>query len=336
MRNITSNNISVIVRGLIVGQSESDPNKQYTRRSLESIRKHLPHAQIILSSWSGSDVTGLDYDELVLSDEPEKIYLSQENEQKKMIAANHQITSTKNGLEKADRAYVISMRSDIVLTHTRFTSYFLKYNQVGPDTVVSKRILTLPTYNPRKSPFLFDVCDWFYFGARQDIEKLFSIPLMKEENLHGKKINGLYPIKENLESEQYIWTTFLKENNYPANIQSLNEISPELMNLSEQSYARYTIMIPAPKLGIVCLKMPYAGYGASPWLSQGLYTLTEYNHMYNKYNPDTILYVPNIVELFLYPLAFSARKLIAKINPSLYKKMVNLIRNVHGSNNLLK
>ena len=54
--------ISVIVQGAI--------NKNETIKCLQSIRQYLPGAEIILSTWEGSNITDLDYDNLILSKDP--------------------------------------------------------------------------------------------------------------------------------------------------------------------------------------------------------------------------------------------------------------------------
>ena len=59
---INSNEISVIVQGAI--------DKTETPKCLKSIRKYLPDAEIILSTWEGSDLNGLDYDVLVINQLP--------------------------------------------------------------------------------------------------------------------------------------------------------------------------------------------------------------------------------------------------------------------------
>lgn len=60
--DIKPKDISVVVQGAI--------NKEITPRCLQSIRTLLPNAEIILSTWEGSDVDGLDYDKLVLNKDP--------------------------------------------------------------------------------------------------------------------------------------------------------------------------------------------------------------------------------------------------------------------------
>lgn len=336
MSTITGNDITVIVRGLIVGADESLPERQFTRRSLESVRKHLPGARIVLSSWIGSNVKGLEYDALVLSEPPSPIFMVKDDGTKKFMAVNNQIIATRAALEQVKTPYVITMRSDMVIEGVNFLDYFEQFNQKKESPLFVKRILVLPTYNPRRiATFLFSVCDWFYFGLTDDIKKLFDVPLMSEADMRGEKINGLYPREENFEAEQYFWTAFLRRYQQVP-ITEPRFFSREAFELSEKSYAENLIMLPWPKAQLVCLKMPYAGYGARPILSHGLYTFKEYVEMYNKVSSFPIRIVPNPLELVLYQPLLATRLFLKNRCKIFYKFFVNAIRRSHGSQELIR
>ena len=117
MRHIDSSEISVVVQGAI--------SDKFTKRVLVSIRKYLPKSEIILSTWKGSDVSDLDYDQLVLSKDPGTKILLNNNIP---LNLNRQITSTLNGLRKATRKFALKIRTDIELTSDSFLNYFNKYN----------------------------------------------------------------------------------------------------------------------------------------------------------------------------------------------------------------
>lgn len=335
-KSIDSKNISVIVQGLVVGAGDIDKGKRFTERCLYSLRKYLPDAQIIFSTWERCDTDNLDFDVLVKGVEPEDIFMSFDDGTSKLMTVNNQIISTQNGLRLADRPYTLKVRSDILLSGTNFIKYFEKYNKNNDSQFLKKRVVTLPTYNPRKgAKFLFDPSDWVFFGLTEDIKNIFDIPTMKEEGLKGEKKNGHFLIKNNLEAEQYIWTNFLSKYK-KIDLSSINFFSEELLKESEASYARNLIMIPAQKIKVKCLKMPNAGYGARPWLSQGLYTYSDYRRMYNKYNDKKISFIPNIAEEVCYFLAYKSRLLIKNIAPGAYRRIVNFVRKINGSYNFLK
>ena len=62
VKMIETKDIAVVVQGAI--------DKENTPKCLMSIRKFLPDAEIILSTWEDSDVAGLDYDNLLLNKDP--------------------------------------------------------------------------------------------------------------------------------------------------------------------------------------------------------------------------------------------------------------------------
>jgi hypothetical protein len=333
---IDSKIISVVVQGLSVGMEESDPKKRYTDRCLKSIRKYLPDAQIIFSTWQRCDTTGLECDEIIKGEEPEPIYMAFVDGRTKLMTVNNQIISTNNGLRVADREYVLKVRSDLELKGIGFIKYFLKYNGKSGGEFLKKRVVVLPTYNPRRrAKILFDPSDWMFFGLTEDIKNIFKVPEMKVDQLRGEKINGYYPIFENSEAEQYIWTSFLSKY-ITVNLRHPGDFSTELMEISEKSYARNLIMLPAQKANVKCLKMPNAGYGARPWLSQGLYTFNEYKKIYNIYNEKKVFYLPNPFESLAYYIAYNLRYFVMKNSPFIYRHLVNAVRRKNGSTNLLK
>ncbi len=323
---INPKDISVIIRGLIVGSNDTDKNKQFTKRSLASVRKYLPGAQIIVSTWKGQETSGLDCDVLIESEEPGVIDMISRTNTLFKVSTNNQIVSTQKGLEKADRKYCIIMRTDIVLSGAGFMKYFEKFNRAPSCGFVEKKVVVLPTFNGRKRrDVLFGPADWFFFGLTKDIKNIFDIPLMDTAKLAGPKINDHYVIGNNFNCESYIWTNFLKKYQdfyFP----NRNYFSEEALALSEKSYAQNLIMLPAKKATIGCLKFPHIEYAAEPWSSQDLYTFNEYKKMYNKYNMDKIFIIPNILDGLGSRLIIWGRKVIQKILPITYKKIVNSIR----------
>ena len=89
---IQSSEISVVVQGAI------DQNN--TPLCITSIRKYLPKAEIILSTWEGSDTENLDYDILVLNKDPGGY---RDICTKFVNNLNRQLVSTSNGIKKASK-----------------------------------------------------------------------------------------------------------------------------------------------------------------------------------------------------------------------------------------
>ncbi|MGQ9806153.1 MAG: WavE lipopolysaccharide synthesis family protein [Chlorobiales bacterium] len=188
---ISSCGISVVVQGPIHHQDD------LTKRVLKSVRTHLPDAELILSTWNGSDVSGLDCDVLLLNDDPGAINGNNN--------VNRQIVSTRNGLEKASRKYAMKLRTDTLLTGTGFLDVFNLYPERRDDFKVFERKIVIPTIytrHPLHFSFysgvfhFFHPSDIFQFGLKTDLWSLWNIPL-------STTFSRCVP-------EQYIWTTCLK------------------------------------------------------------------------------------------------------------------------------
>jgi hypothetical protein len=209
---ISDKDISVVVQGPIHTQDN------LTKRVLESVRTHLPNAELILSTWKGSKVDGLDCDILLLNDDPGAIN-SRNN-------VNRQIVSTRNGLQKATRTYAVKLRTDTQLTGTGFIDAFDKYPERREDFKVFERKIVIPTIHTR-NPFelsnahFFHPSDIFHFGLKSDMLLLWNIPMATELDV------------KNLVPEQYIWLNALKSMSWNINLSELH--LKEKFRLSEIS-----------------------------------------------------------------------------------------------------
>lgn len=349
---INSSEITVIVKGLIIGKKNDNYSDRYTYRCIESIRKYLPNSRIILSTWIGSDVSDLNPDEIIFNEDPGKLEMWS-LDQKKIchISINNQIITASKGLGKTNTKYSLIIRSDMILVGSGFIKYFLKYNKNKNIGYLSERIVVLPTYSATRlyknkkffnhldlevfDKFFFNLPDWVYFGLTEDLKNIFSIPLIDKNNLNGPKINGYHLMSENLSPEQYVWVNFLKKYRH-VDTSHINYFSKERNDLSEESYAKNTIMISANRFGVRCLKYPASAYGAKPWTSRGFYTMSEYKKICNKYNEKKIFYIKNYFEEFIYYLQIKLRFLMRKGNKMIYKKIVNMIRKYNGNKDLLR
>ncbi len=207
--------ISVVVHG--------DYDEKYTPVCLSHIRKILPGSEIILSTWSGSDVKG-DYDVLALSDIPDQSYCS--GALKGSI--NRHIITLNNGLIKATRKYVLIISPKTVLLSNVFLDSFDRYPLFDNEyRIVNHKILISSLFikhdwfnqdDEKYYPYLFDMSDLFFFGYREDIEKLFlDIPLVQSDELftryrkaYNNDIVSFVSSKE-VYKEQYIAVEGLKK-----------------------------------------------------------------------------------------------------------------------------
>ena len=99
MSEIKSSEISVVVQGAV--------DKELTPKCLLSIRKYLPEAEIILSTWEGTDVSGLSYDKVLLNKDPGAFpYLRNSLKSNNL---NRYLVSSRNGIQKASKKYILKI-----------------------------------------------------------------------------------------------------------------------------------------------------------------------------------------------------------------------------------
>lgn len=181
---INSNEISVIVQG---------KTDNYTKECLKSVRKYLPKAEIILSTWYEdelSDIEGL-YDILVLNKDPKAAKM--DVDKKFDYNLNRQLLSSKTGIDKATKPYILRMRSDSCLSGNHFLKYWNKFPERNDKYSLFKhRVITSSLYTitaetgtnnekGKNHPTPYHVSDWWHFGLKEDVKLLFSCPLVDME-----------------------------------------------------------------------------------------------------------------------------------------------------------
>lgn len=268
MTKINTKDISVVIQGAL--------DKKYIGKTLKSIRKELPQAEIILSTWEGTDVSELDYDILVLNEDPGAAVFTPDGRKQNQ---NRQIFSTQNGIKKATRKYVLKIRSDMEIKGTRFLSYFGKYTKRNPECKILKERILINSLYTRNSlmqkskkelqPYLFHPSDWMMFGLKEDMLNIWDIPLAPEP-----ETSQYFATHPNLphdkgcltrwHAEQYIWLSFLEKNGFKLNYDNYFVYNEESRRLSELSIVNNTTLLEYKKqFDILCQKY-LEQYGDSP------------------------------------------------------------------------
>lgn len=166
-RSIGREEVTVVVQGAV------DP--VCAAKCLSSVRKYLPGAEIVLSTWEGTNTSMLDYDEVVLNTDPGPSDLVRLYPFEHVNNINRQIVSTREGIRRASRKYVLKLRSDMLVKGQGFLKYYDVFGAtVTKDAVFEKRILL----NAKTSLFQIGaIGDWWQFGLRKDMLLLWDIPL---------------------------------------------------------------------------------------------------------------------------------------------------------------
>ncbi|WP_318472703.1 WavE lipopolysaccharide synthesis family protein [Photobacterium leiognathi] len=216
MREQTFEQISVVVQGPVQNyQGRTHHEEGITQRCLESIRTHLPGAKIILSTWPDQDLSGLVYDQLVISQDPGTNSVAELPQFPKNY--NRQLVSTQAGLAQVTTPYAIKLRSNNYLIDNEFVDIQQNYpkseseQKVFAEKVVINSNLFRRTSHGRT--VLMSPSDFFYFGTTEDLKKIWQQPLIEDQPIAeemSKAMKSASTTSCTLEAEQFYCQIWLK------------------------------------------------------------------------------------------------------------------------------
>ena len=283
---IDPRDISVVVQGPVIGPSHATPEARLTQRCLESVHRHLPGAQIVFSTYRDVDVRDLRYDVLVENDDPGA--LLQNDELRVPNNVNRQIVTTRNGLRVSDRRFTMKLRSDLLLHGADWLEHFGAYpRRCGQWRVFDERLLNCTVYarNPRSIYcYPFHPSDWLFFGLRDDMLRLWDIPLAPEPETSRWFEHRPRPVPDvaisNLcryVAEQYIWVSCLRKYG-PLRFDHCHDLSNDAAELTELTFANNLVLLEPRQLQIRFLKYRVA---RRDWCT--LYSHADWRSMYHAY-----------------------------------------------------
>lgn len=262
------NNISVIIQGKVMGAPGEPVEKQLTLQCIKSIKEFIPNAEVIISTWEGSDVSHLTYDKVIFNQDPGAMAYYDLNPNF-LNNNNRQIVSTYNGFKAAIRKYAIKMRGDCKFTSTGFLDYYLKEYPRSEKLRFFKQRVLIPTKysrNPRRIAQLIHPSDIFQFGLREDLLNLWDIQLQPEPQTtraipYEKKVfnnalrGGFHRMK--FGSEQYIWYAFCKKMGLDMELKHYSHIPVDSILNSDMSIVNNFIIAEAKDFGVELPKRMY-------------------------------------------------------------------------------
>ena len=287
---LNSKNISVVIQGPISNSTT------WTKQACLSVRKYLPEAEIVLSTWIGNSTTELDYDILVQNQDPGscEAFYKGVNGGKSINNFNRQLISTVNGIKAANRKYVMKLRTDSIVTGNEFLKYFSKYgNKETCEGKVQERILTLEPRNPFgffKGEFC--LCDFWFFGLKQDMLTLWDIPLYERFETWERDLLG----------EEYLFYNYIKLLEDVSFKMLMNEKKFTIIaNFYKKVMASEFVVIPTRKSNIVSLKYPRLNCFSVVCLKHYVWSFSDwkvnYNHFYG--NKDYLHKLFSKLEFYL-------------------------------------
>jgi hypothetical protein len=261
--------LSFVVQGAIDHEISPLTGAPITQSCLAGLRRHHPGAEIVLSTWKDEDTAGLDYDQLVLNDDPGAWNaLRPGTRATKLDNTNRQIVSTKSGLCAATRKYAAKIRSDMIFIGNEWMTHVNRYPHRSHDwRIFRERVITCSMWarDPR-CPFTdqpFHPPDWVHIGLREDILLLWDIPLQPEPESSqwflNRPVNLPPPGDEDIRRyspEQYLWCTLLRKyGDIP--FRERGDNSAENIRITELSFANNLIILDLPQFPFVVHKYPY-------------------------------------------------------------------------------
>lgn len=296
---INSKDISVIVQGPI--------DKKETPKCLKSLRKFLPQAEIILSTWQDSDISNLDFDILVQSEDPGTVLIEEFKDKKNYNNINRQLVTTKAGLKKATRKFAMKFRSDLILTSDKFLEYFDKFQARGDKYNLFKhKIITNIMYTrfniktsktQERVTIPFHISDWWLFGLKEDLDTYFlETELVEEPDFtkhfcseeNRKKISPYGNARFKFSPEQYFGYSCFARNFDDIYMEDAADYSEELMEKSRECLVNNFIILEFKQSGIYLNKYPYSKnekFSGDQYI--GLYNFWRYENEYKKYCDNT-------------------------------------------------
>lgn len=273
--------LSIVVSGPILG-TEIDQN-EFTRKACATARKIFPRSEIILSTWNGSIVFGIDYDVLVESDDP--------GSNKGNV--NRQICSRRAGILKASRKYVLAIRSESEIKRTDFAEYIDKFESHGNDFQFLKHRIIIPATYPACRGELFHLGDWYFLGYKDDLLKFWDLPYMDDTQFNNTEDDLLY------NPHRYLITAFTRKF-YPLEFYKKKDITEENKMIYEKIVAENFVVTGFYEYGIESLKYPLSHKFMNKLFHKEVgYTFNEWRELYNKYSGGSEKIKKSINEKFM-------------------------------------
>jgi hypothetical protein len=257
-----TDNISFVVQGPVRYNLDNESQVCDTKQVLLSIRKHFPNAEIVLSTWKGTNTSNLVYDQLILSDDPGGF-----THKASTINCNRMILTSTAGIKQATYDIVVKTRTDIMFVSNQLINALdLVTPLAGKYRLFSHYIVSTTLYvrNPLRLNLLFHGSDILLVGRKQDLLSYFdAAPADRTTFVNEAEETKITP-------EQYLLLSRIKaKTNRGFKIPYWGYINLKLFIESERFIFKNFVFIDADKLGaqfperLYNVFMPEANYTIS-------------------------------------------------------------------------
>lgn len=257
---INHKDITVVVQGPVQTFQDRPQESGITKKCIESVRTHLPGSRIILSTWPSQDLSGLDYDELVISDDPgPNVRFLKSDGNPQYFNNNRQIVSTREGLKQVNTRYATKLRSDNFLTGNFFTELQQRYPERSKshhflnERVVVANVFTRQYAKGFRVPF--HLSDFFYFGLTEDLLALWDLELFPDARDPETDREDVLFQGFATDCTQAFWIRALQKFDSSIHINNLLDNTPENLETSEKCFANNLVIASPAELGLgLCQK----------------------------------------------------------------------------------
>jgi hypothetical protein len=174
--------ISVVVAGTLRPAATGRPAPDIDA-CLAAVARHLPGAEVILSTWNDEPIPPLPPGVRVVHQSPPPALVDANGNRNNLA---RQVAAVRLGLAHAGRGHVLKLRPDLVLTSPRIATLSdTDAARAHPARRFGARvtITTLATRDPLRHPMLFHPSDMAQFGRAADIRDYWDHPAPPEASL---------------------------------------------------------------------------------------------------------------------------------------------------------
>lgn len=328
---INHKDITVVVQGPVQTFQDRAQEPGITKKCLESVRSQLPGSRIILSTWPSQDLSGLDYDELVISEDPgPNVRFLKSDGNPQYFNNNRQIVSTREGLKKVTTRYAIKLRSDNFLTGNSFIELQQKYPKRSKshclldERVVVANVFTRQYAKGFRVPF--HLSDFFYFGLKKDLLALWDLELFPDATDFETDREDVLFDGFATDCTQAFWVRALQKFDSSIYINGLLDNSPENLEISEQCFANNLVIASPAELGLgLCQKFLGTARISRTKGQCAQWQHWEWQEIYRRYCDPDFPKAPASVKASLF------LKRLVHVHPVKLETLVKLYKNRHSS-----
>ena len=282
---IKKKDITVVVQGPYF--------KKITPEVLNNIYKTFKGSELIFSTYRGEKIDQKFKKKFNII--YNKIPPKTPNSLKPLMYYNYfgHIRTSQNGVKKSTKNYILKTRSDVIFSNTNFLDYFDKFKYFNKKNKIFKKKIIISshyTIDPRRNPLPLHFSDWFFFGLKSDIRKIFNQKYMSTENkkvplwfLNRKKPKFFFnEYMSRFRAEQNLVINFLKKY-FKVNIKHAYDHSIKNVILTEKILVNNFVVLNPNLISFKCLRHPNFSDNQDLIYFNELITFKKWQKIYKKY-----------------------------------------------------